>query len=503
MFMSSNYNIFINLISLNCELFLLLCLIIYTIYMCFFYFNSFYTYTYSLLFVYVYSFVLLIFLICNIEPNISSIFGGSFYINYNDIMVRNLVVILSFPLIYITINYFLVTYSLVNLLEYTLLLYILVLATCLVLYCNDIISLFLCIELQSMSIYILICLRGSFSYISIGIRYFIMGTIVSLLFLFSFTLFYYFTGLSSFIDFLYISTFYNNSIIIYITMLIYILFLFKLYVYPFHFLGGDLYRYSPLYILIFLSSILYYVYLYIFVKLISYIYTDVTILLILLYVTLFMGVLNILSQRDIRAFLGFSTSIHSGFILYIIIMDIYVNVYACLFYALIYIFSIVGILMFIYKFVSVSIIDHKSKAYHLFNDSFISCIRDSKVKSTALEFLSSWSGISKHYKIVAFILSILFWSISGLPPFSGFFVKFYVLILCYNLNNFLIVMFFITISIISSLYYIKVIKEYYYVIKFKTYFLYFYDFDLLFIFCAIIVCLISVFLPELLIYYNY
>lgn len=500
-----NYDIFLNIVSLSCEMLLFWCLILHIIYSCFYYFGRYYIYIQSIMCVYLYSFLLVLFMVYNLDIIISDLFGGSFIINYSDILIRNIIMILGIPLIYFSIIFINNNYSLVNIIEYTILMYILLLATFFALYSNDMISLFLCIELQSMVMYILICLCSTFSSISMGIRYFLLGTIVSLVFLFLFTLLYYYVGISNFIDYVYISYFIDSSYFSYGMSVMYILFLFKLYIYPFHFIGGDLYRYSPIYILIVIASIIYYVYIYLFIKFVSYIYINIDLVSISIYCTLFLAVLNILVQRDIRSFLGFGTSVHSCFLLYLLLYDSYINISMCLFYALIYIVTIIGFFILFVKYSQVTfsvyacrnILSTKSVGLKT------SYIRLHKICLCPLEYIVAWSGINKHHKWFTFIFGILFWSISGLPPFSGFFAKLGVLMMCYLAHNMLLLVFILSISVVSSLYYLRIIKECFYISKSRYYYATFQEFDLLVVFLVILLCLISVFLPEVLMYLFY
>jgi len=365
-------------------------------------------------------------------------------------------------------------------------------------------SLFLFMELQSMVVYILICMRGEFSEISIGIRYFILGTLVSLVFLFNFSLLYYYTGISTFIDFTYLKLISSSYVMQYVVIGIYIFFLFKLYIFPFHFLGGELYRYSPINVLIFIASVLYYVYIYVFSKLVINFIGSVLVFEFLLGATLILCVFAILTQKGLLSFLGLGTSVHSVFILLFIFIDPYVNMSMIIFYILIYICTIIGILLFLYKFKfinmyydSVCVMSNRTMA------KLSIASRYCRISYVTISYIVNLSGLYKNYRYIAIYLSILLWSMAGLPPFSGFFTKFCVLSLCYIQSHLYILLFILLVSLVSSLYYVKVVKEFYYISSFSTYFSLLSDFDMLALVFIIYLCSIGIILPEFFIYLLY
>jgi NADH-quinone oxidoreductase subunit N len=63
----------------------------------------------------------------------------------------------------------------------------------------------------------------------------------------------------------------------------------------------------------------------------------------------------------------------------------------------------------------------------------------------------------QNYK-VKFGWSIVFLSLAGLPPFAGFFSKFYVLLVAHHYGHYLAVFVGICTSLISAYYYLRVIK---------------------------------------------
>ena len=491
------YDMYITLLSLSFEVFFLCILVLYIIYVCFFYFNKLYTYTRPLLTVYVCSLALFLFLIFNVDCLAINILGGAFNVTKLDYIMHNFVLALTSILAFVSIFHINKYYSLVNLVEYTILIYILLIAAGFFIYSSDFMSLFLCIELQSMIIYILICLRSTLVHVTIGLRYFMLGTFVSLVFLFSFSMIYAFSGLAGFIDYINITIFINSVSYRYSLLGVYILFLFKLYIYPFNFFGGDLYKACPLYVLYLVSSSLYFVYLYVFLKLMLYMGEAVYIYSLCLMVTLVLSSLNLLIQRNLRSFLGFGTSIHSAFILYLFYVDIYMNIQICLFYACIYIISVLGILGLFSCFNFYNVESGMTSMLNSTSFHSVSFFRNGKIKLFYLEHISDWSGLFKHYKLEAFIMSVFIWSMAGLPPFSGFFTKFCILSICYISNNIGILILLLLISVISSLYYVRVIKEWFYPIANRQLYYNITDIHAIVLYLMFIFAAVSIWWPDI------
>lgn len=60
--------------------------------------------------------------------------------------------------------------------------------------------------------------------------------------------------------------------------------------------------------------------------------------------------------------------------------------------------------------------------------------------------------------VFSFFFCITFFSIAGIPPLIGFFSKFYVFLACIKEGFFLITLFALFLSVVSSFYYIRLIK---------------------------------------------
>lgn len=129
--------------------------------------------------------------------------------------------------------------------EYYIIMLFCICSFCLFVHCNNLIFMYVLIELQSIGSYVLTSLHRNNRYsIEAGLKYFIIGSFSSILILFGFTFLYGFSGLVSFDDFsLYIKYIYldNDEQLFLFNSLLFsfvffnIGFLFKIYAAPFHF----------------------------------------------------------------------------------------------------------------------------------------------------------------------------------------------------------------------------------------------------------------------------
>ena len=67
-------------------------------------------------------------------------------------------------------------------------------------------------------------------------------------------------------------------------------------------------------------------------------------------------------------------------------------------------------------------------------------------------------GFSKYNKSLAFVFASFLLSLSGIPPFIGFFSKFFIFESCINQELYYLVVFLGIASVINSFYYLRIVK---------------------------------------------
>lgn len=318
---------------------------------------------------------------------------------------------------------------------------------------SDLISFYLIIEMQSLCFYILSSFKRDSSFSSeAGLKYFISGAFISGIFLFGCTLLYGTLGTLNFNNLNLLFSFnldLGHSVFelfvkigaLFITSTL----LFKIACAPFHFWSPDVYDGSPLSSTIIFSITPKISLVYFFIKWISclnLIFFDIeNILLFCGIFSAFLGTFYSLSQKRLKKLIIYSSISQIGFIVTGLSLNTLNGHSAVLFF------------LFIYLITSILIWNHFS-LFYLFQHNINSF---NNRNSTSL-FLSSLTNFFETNKIWAFSFLIIFFSIAGIPPLTGFLAKVLILSEVVNSQNILPAVLLIIISSISVFYYIRVIK---------------------------------------------
>jgi NADH-quinone oxidoreductase subunit N len=140
-------------------------------------------------------------------------------------------------------------------------------------------------------------------------------------------------------------------------------------------------------------------------------------------------------QNNIKKLLAFSSIVNLGYIILILTTITNYSIIYALTYCIIYFINL-------FSFFFIILITKKILGFQELN----------------LIYISQLSNIFKINPLFAFIISIIIFSIAGLPPFGGFYTKYFILLDLINTKSYLIVLFILLLSVISTFYYIRIIK---------------------------------------------
>ncbi len=161
------------------------------------------------------------------------------------------------------------------------------------------------------------------------------------------------------------------------------------------------------------------------------------ILAIISIITMFIGNLCALTQKNIKRLLAYSGIAHCGYLLMGVSAISVTGLFAVNFYALIYLFMNLGAF------------------------AIVIAIKE----TTAREDIESYTGISSTAPFMAAALSIFLLSLAGIPPFAGFIAKFYLFSALINkgttLYYFIAVMGILN-SVIALYYYAAIVRVMYF-----------------------------------------
>jgi NADH-ubiquinone oxidoreductase chain 2 len=361
-----------------------------------------------------------------------------------------------------------------TIIEYALIIIFVITGATLLLASGDLGSIYLCIELQSFSLYIISAMhRNSESSTGSALTYFLLGGLSSCFILLGIALIYANSGLTN-LDGIYsiisdsekylnFSTWYMHTYIFYSFLLISVGFLFKIAAAPFHWWSPDVYDGVPTIVTTFIAILGKISILVLFLELSHYtstliysmiqLYSWTISLSISCFFSLIIGTVLGLTQIRIKRLLAYSTISHIGFILLALIVHNIESYQAFIFYIMQYILTNLN------AFLVVIGIGFSLYLYHT-NVSENNNL--SEKNNSPIQLVSQLKGYFSINPILGLCLAISIFSFVGLPPLTGFFGKQMVLTSALDNNNTVLVIVAILTSVIGAVYYLNVIKTIYF-----------------------------------------
>jgi NADH-ubiquinone oxidoreductase chain 2 len=349
-----------------------------------------------------------------------------------------------------------------NIMEYPLIILFIISGGVFLISTNDLITIFLSIELQSYGLYLLSTIyRNSELSTAGGLIYFLLGGFSSSLILLGISLLYINSGTTN-MDNIYIITsisniWDHNYNYINVSLFIFSLgFLFKISAAPFHFWSPDVYDSIPTVVTIFVAII---AKISIFIFLLGLVfYTNIYlnynnnlsyILLISSLFSLIVGTFLGITQFRIKKLLAYSTISHIGFLLLALNICNIESIQAFIFYLIQYSFTslnafmillIMGLFLFYFNI--------KNKHNSLLDETY-----------SPLQLISQLKGFFFINPLLSLSFAITIFSFAGIPPLMGFFAKQMVLSAAINSSFIFITFIAIITSVIGGVYYLNIIKE--------------------------------------------
>lgn len=344
-----------------------------------------------------------------------------------------------------------------NFFEFFVLYLLSILSSLLLISSYDFLSLYLVLELQSIVFYILASFSRKSSFSSeAGLKYFISSTAMSGIFLFSCSIIYGCLGTLNFshISLLLVFPFVENleylSLLLQVGIFgILIVFLFKLVVAPLHFWFPQVYDGAPLGSTIIFSIVPKLIMFVVLVRLLLVVPVFISVLMPFLVVvgaySAAFGALLALKQRRLKKLFIYSSIGQLGLPIAAISFMTYESVAAIFFFLVIYLLTS----MLIWGAYLMLALNRK-KMFNFYSLSSLS------------EYLSirvtELTNLFQHSAVWAFLLVLIFFSLAGIPPLSGFLAKFFIYFSLVQSAGYDITTLLLCISVYATFYYLKIIK---------------------------------------------
>ena len=305
---------------------------------------------------------------------------------------------------------------------------------------NDLLSLFVSLELQSLALYILVSFsKDDFNSSEAGVKYFVIGSLSTCIFLFGSSLIYGIIGSTNFSEISqFISDQYNLPTLLIIGLIFILVSLsLKISAAPFHMWTPDVYQGAPLIVTAFLSTAPKIAVFAVLIRLLVYPFGEIIIdwgkiIIILSIASMIIGSLGALKQDDLKRLMAYSTINHIGFILMALVPGSEDGITAICIYLIFYLTMNLGVFLFILN------------------------MRRDQINVTKIKDLS---GLYKTEPVIAGCLAIIFFSMAGIPPLAGFIGKLLVLNIVIDNNLFFLAIIAVVTSVIAAFYYIRLIKS--------------------------------------------
>ncbi len=307
---------------------------------------------------------------------------------------------------------------------------------------NDLIALYVGLELQSLSLYVLAAYqRDNIRATEAGVKYFVLGALASGLLLYGSSLVYGYGGTTSFEGLATAIKSGPNTIGAMIGVIFVIAGLaFKVSAVPFHMWTPDVYEGAPTPITAFFSVAPKIAGLCLFLRVLVGPFAPMIeqwqqVIILISILSMIWGSIAAIAQTNVKRLMAYSSIGHVGYALIGLVVGNEEGARGLLFYMLIYMFM---------------------------NAGTFAVILSMRRKGRYVEEISDLAGLSKTNPGMALALAALMFSMAGIPPLAGFLGKFYIFMAAVNAGFVYLAVAGLLASVVGAYYYLRLIKLMYF-----------------------------------------
>mgnify|MGYP003299776615 CR=1 FL=1 len=326
--------------------------------------------------------------------------------------------------------------------EYPILVAISVVGMMMMVSAGDLLSLYMGIELQALSLYVIAAFnRDSVRSTEAGLKYFVLGALSSGLLLYGASLIYGFSGTTKFSD-IGLALGQGSTPLGLLVGLVFLIsgLAFKVSAAPFHMWTPDVYEGAPTSITAFFAIVpklaaIALIFRFCLEPFNNFYFEWTQVIFFLSLASMFLGAVAAIAQKSIKRLLAYSSIGHVGYVLIALVAASDQGIRSA------------SIYMFIYLIMNISV---------------FAILLSLKKSDKYVEKIDELSGLSKTNPVVSVSLAIIMLSMAGIPPFIGFFGKFYVFIAAIESQQYILAILGVLASVISAFYYLRIIKGMYF-----------------------------------------
>jgi len=326
--------------------------------------------------------------------------------------------------------------------EYAVLVLLATLGMMVMVSANDLMSLYVGLELQSLALYVVAALkRDDPRATEAGLKYFVLGALSSGMLLYGASLVYGFTGVTQLDQIVGAIAGSGRSIGLIFGMVFLLAGIaFKISAVPFHMWTPDVYEGAPMPVTAFFAGAPKIAAMAMIIRVVTVSFGPIThdwqqIIIFLSIASMVLAAFAAIGQNNLKRLLAYSSIGHVGFALVGLSAGTAVGVEGVAVYMAIYIAMTIGI---------------------------FAAILSLRTNSGYVETVSQMAGLGQKRPFVAAIIAIIMFSFIGLPPLAGFFAKWQVFLAAVDAHLFALAIIGVLASAVSAFYYLRVIKVMYF-----------------------------------------
>ena len=322
--------------------------------------------------------------------------------------------------------------------EYPVLVLLATLGMLLMISANDMIALYLGLELQSLALYVVAAInRDNLRSTEAGLKYFVLGALSSGMLLYGVSLVYGYTGNTGFEQIAAVLTGGERQLGL-VFGLVFVLagLSFKISAVPFHMWTPDVYEGAPTPVTAFFAAAPKMAAMALTVRVVMGAFEPLAadwqqIIVFVSIASMALGAFAAIGQTNIKRLMAYSSIGHVGFALVGLSANSQEGVRGVAIYLLIYLVMTLGTFAFILAM---------------------------RRKEGNVEEIGDLAGLSNTNPVMATILTILMFSLAGIPPLAGFWAKWYVFLAAINAGLYALAVIGVLASVVGAYYYLRIIK---------------------------------------------
>jgi len=304
---------------------------------------------------------------------------------------------------------------------------------------NSLISLYLGLELQSLALYVVAAInRGSVRSTEAGLKYFVLGALSSGMLLYGMSLVYGFTGHIGFPQIAGAIQQHGASLGL-IFGLVFVIsgVAFKISAVPFHMWTPDVYEGAPTPVTAFFASAPKVAAMAMMVRIIYEAFHPITvdwqqIVVFISIASMVLGAFAAIGQSNIKRLMAYSSIGHMGYALVGLAAGTEAGVRGVSLYMLIYMVMTLG--------------------------TFACILAMRRKEEGNVEMISDLAGLAQTKPAMATVLTILMFSLAGVPPMAGFFAKYFVFMAAIQAHLYALAVIGVLASVVGAYYYLRIVK---------------------------------------------